>query len=97
MLLLLKAVNEDNHISYTEGSILSLAKYKNNFSLSCLPASLFSVIVHMEDEQRLSCFSSSKCLLINISAAYLNISMFRLLLHCIVFKDTVVKCYVNAM
>ena len=97
MLLLLKAVNEGNQIGYAEQSILLLAKYKNNFSLSCLAASLFSVIIHVEGEQRLSCFYSSKCLLINISAAYLSISRFRLLLHCIVFKDTLGKCYVNAM
>ena len=33
-----------------------------------------------------SSFCFSKCLLINISAAYLSISRYRLLLHRIVFK-----------
>lgn len=50
MLLLLKA--EGDHISYAEQSVLSLAKYKNNFSLSCLPASLFLVVTLMGKEQR---------------------------------------------
>lgn len=39
-------------------NILSSAKYKNNLFLSCLPGSLFSMIMYMEEEQRLSCFSS---------------------------------------
>lgn len=88
MLLLLKAVNEGNNISYAQQSIPSLAKYKNNFSLSCLPAFLFSVIVHVEEGESLRYFRFYKCLLVNISAADLSISRFRLLLHCIVFDDT---------
>lgn len=78
-------------------NILSPAKYKNNLFLSCLPASLFSVIMHMEEEQRLSYFFSSNCLLINTSVAYLSISRFRLLLRSLVFKDTLVKYYANNM
>lgn len=77
-------------------SILFPAKYKYNLFLSCLPASLFSVIMHIEEEQRLSCFSSSKYLLINTFVAYLSsTSRFGLLLHSLVFKDTSVKYYVN--
>lgn len=88
MLLLLKAVNEGNNISYAEQSIPSLAKYKNNFSLSCLPAFLFSMIVHVEGGERLRDFHFYKCLLVNISAAELNISRFRLLSYYMVFDDT---------
>lgn len=40
-MLLLKIVNEGNDISCAMQFIPSVAKYKNIFSLSCLPASVF--------------------------------------------------------